>query len=1068
MQLPEHLELLLTDEPILDVYAYGRPWRVPEGCYEDAAARIEAVLADPRCRDLVTSDVKGYRSPLNPVLYDLNNLCDFLVGELAVHGGSRANLERELFAAHLTTSSPPSRLPGNWNCNSSDWFPPVGFSLGKLERCDLALDLLDTLLSVFEEIEPLRPRIEAIRDLAAQREPFADQDRTLSRGELRQTWMAAAGEEVTALLPELTGPLGLAQWIYSGLAAVHEQLREEAAGPEDLPTLLAGLVIQNKMTDVPVQLAVIAGLDTHRRTAARLAEIRADYKISQWQNAVTAWLSRGLMAGQADLCRAWLDLTVRFAAALWGLPNPPNHPGTIYVPVSAFQNNLRQLFAKRRVVPNPWVKRVAQLSDGYANGPGRSEAAGGNGGSGGSGTGAAGGAGEAGVAGGGSDAASGSAERAGSGGASGSGNGAAGAGGGSGNPGQGGAERSGEGSGNPGPGNPGPGGPAGRHQNSAADRAGPGPSPSPSSADPAGAAAIVGAGGVTSAAARAAAEQVAALNLGADLVGQEHLVTAIREVAAADGPVRLLLAGPDGTGKRDAARELERGLKRRPITSTVWLSANEFSGLRPAEAASLLRSHAGGTDGSALLIFEGLDLAGQDERCGAALLDELHLLIDVNDNLHVVGICEAGGVAALVDLNPALVQRLRVARSQEFTADGYAELFRRAAVERGAAVSPEVAEQAGIRLASTRRVGNLRNARIAVSLAGEAVNAARTRIAGGPAGTGTATGTGTGPGSGADAGVGAGRAGTGLVLTVADLAATAVTGPDSPALLELAALAGLASVKEEFELLVAQAKAAAMRRRRGLPEVQTTRHMVFLGNPGTGKTTVARLLGAVLKDLGLLDSGQLVEVSRGDLVGEYIGQTAPKVRAAVDQALGGVLFIDEAYALSRPTLGGNDFGQEALAELVKLMEDHHGEFVVIAAGYEQPMADFLSSNPGLASRFTATLRFADLGDGDLVAAFRTFARKAGFVLAEGAHDQLLELLAALPRGRAFGNARTMRNLFDRTVAQQAKRVTASRRSSAKALTELTAADVRAAGDAELATAGPAEPDERERPLGQYL
>jgi len=985
VQLPEHLELLLTDEPVLDVYSYG-PWRVPDGCYEETAERISSLLIDPRCADLVTSDVNGYRSPLNPVLYDLNNLCGFLVGELAVHGGSRANLERELFAAHLTTTSPPARLPVNWNCNSSDWFPPVGFSLGKGERCGLALDLLDELLGVFDLIEPLRPRIDAIRDLARLRAPYDATDRLLARGELRQAWMAGAPEEITAVLPELTGPLGLAEWIYSGLAAVHEQLREAAAGPEDLPTLLAGLVIQNKMADVPVQLAVIAGPEMHARTVRRHAELKADYKISDWQTAVSGWLSRALMAGQADLCRAWLDLTVRFAAALWGLPNSPSHPNTVYVPVTTFQNTLRQLFTVRRVVSNPWVERVAKLSAKAAA-------------------------------------------------------------------------------------------PAGLVVSLSAD------SRSGQSA------------GV--------AEQIAALDLGADLVGQEQLVTAIREVAASEGPVRLLLAGPDGTGKRDAARELERGLKRRPINSTVWLSANEFTGLRPSEAASLLRVHASGTDGSALLIFEGLDLAGQDERCGTALLDELHLLIDVNDDLHVIGICEAGGVAALTELNPALVQRLRVARSREFTAEGYAELFRRAAANQGARASAEVAEQAGVRLASTRRSGNLRNARIAVTLAAEAVEAARARTAAqealqaqqqaaqaGAQAAAKSEGTATleSGESGASGSLGSDTAAaveaTGdtaamtaamtaaasgeLVLTVADLTATTVTGPDSPALLELAALAGLSSVKEEFELLVAQAKTAALRRRRGLPEVQTTRHMVFLGNPGTGKTTVARLLAGVLKDLGLLATGQLIEVSRGDLVGEYIGQTAPKVRTAVDQALGGVLFIDEAYALSRQNLGSSDFGLEALAELVKLMEDHHGEFVVIAAGYEQPMTDFLGSNPGLASRFTATLRFADLSDAELLAAFRSFARKAGFVLTDGVDEELRDLLSGLPRGTGFGNARTMRNLFDRAVAQQAKRVTASRRSSAKALTELTAADLRAARTAELAGAASGEPDERERPLGQYL
>jgi SpoVK/Ycf46/Vps4 family AAA+-type ATPase len=249
----------------------------------------------------------------------------------------------------------------------------------------------------------------------------------------------------------------------------------------------------------------------------------------------------------------------------------------------------------------------------------------------------------------------------------------------------------------------------------------------------------------------------------------------------------------------------------------------------------------------------------------------------------------------------------------------------------------------------------------------------------------------------------------------------AVELPDDP-IAEIDRLIGLDAVKREVRLLVAEVKAEQMRRDAGIPIAAPARHMVFTGNPGTAKTTIARLVAAVYAKLGLLSSGHLVEVGRADLVAEYIGQTAPKVRAAVERALGGVLFIDEAYALT-PADSTRDFGQEAVAELLKLMEEQRADLVVIVAGYEQQMARFLEFNPGVAARFPTVLGFPDYSDDELVAIFEFMAAEAGFTLGKGVLDVVRAVLRVTPRGPSFGNARLMRNVLERAIAQQAQRIT---------------------------------------------
>ncbi|HWC80864.1 MAG TPA: right-handed parallel beta-helix repeat-containing protein [Pseudonocardiaceae bacterium] len=269
------------------------------------------------------------------------------------------------------------------------------------------------------------------------------------------------------------------------------------------------------------------------------------------------------------------------------------------------------------------------------------------------------------------------------------------------------------------------------------------------------------------------------------------------------------------------------------------------------------------------------------------------------------------------------------------------------------------------------------------------------------------------------------------------------TPPESTPLAELNALVGLDGVKQDVTSLVNLNKMAQRRKDAGLSVPPMARHLVFAGAPGTGKTTVARLYGAILTELGVLRSGHLIEVARADLVAQVIGGTAIKTTEAFNTALGGVFFIDEAYTLSSSKGGsGPDFGREAIDTLVKLMEDHRDDVVVIAAGYSANMREFMESNPGLESRFSRTIEFTNYTPAELVTIVRSQCARHDYRLDEDASDALFDYFERIPKDGTFGNGRTARKVFESMTDRQASRLATAVNVSTADLTLLTAEDLR--------------------------
>ncbi|MFJ2863351.1 right-handed parallel beta-helix repeat-containing protein [Kitasatospora sp. NPDC087314] len=484
----------------------------------------------------------------------------------------------------------------------------------------------------------------------------------------------------------------------------------------------------------------------------------------------------------------------------------------------------------------------------------------------------------------------------------------------------------------------------------------------------------------------------------------------------------LIFAGPPGTGKTTVARLYGAIL--------AELGVLRSGHLTEVARADLVASIVGGTAikttevfqsalGGVLFIDEAYTLSagsgGTGPDFGREAIDTLvKLMEDHRDDVVVIVAGYSDEMRSFLGSNPGLASRFsRTVEFRNYSAEELVTIVERAAAGHGYELADATREVLGTHFTRMPKGADFGNGRAARKVFEEMVDRQASRLAVladitdadlaqllpedlGEELAGAARSAGSG-GPGAERG--------------------------SDLLDQLRAMVGLSAAKEQVENLVNLITQVRRREEAGLPTARVSHHLVFAGPPGTGKTTVARLYGALLAELGVLPRGQLVETARADLVGRYIGHTAQLTRDAFERARGGVLFIDEAYTLTpRGGAAGGDFGQEAVDTLMKLMEDHRDEVVVIVAGYQEEMQGFLSSNPGLASRFSQQIAFDHYSADELVTIVRLQAEEAGYVCAPETLAALGELCATVPRDRNFGNGRFARQTLEAMVTRQAGRL----------------------------------------------
>ncbi|NUS74184.1 MAG: AAA family ATPase [Corynebacteriales bacterium] len=1148
-KLPEHLSLLLSDDLVFDLYSHG-PWRVPDGLFEQVRERARALNDDPAAAALAVELPEFFAEGTTVIGAELWSLLPFLIGSVAVRGGTACDLAYETMDHFVAEPRQPHR-GWIWTAGDTPYLPPAYWLLDEAgddpELRELAFTIACKCLDVFEGIEPLEPRRQALialHGLRAADPALAKLDLTAPLSALPELWAERADERILGVLPELLGPAGYLDWSASAFLAVHSRLLEKSPGVSSagpLPdidygiehdVMLACLLAQAEVSEVPAELAMSTGMTMFERVQHMFTKVKGDFDADRWHAKVRSWLARAVLAGEADACRAWLDMAIRTTGAVQGLPGPAVNPESS-IPVTAFQRDLRVLFAPRKAI-NPLLLRfstgeAALTTDPAAGLLGQPELA--------------------------------EAIR---------------------------TTVSEQYRGYDKPMRLLISGPESTGRTTAVDvlrRALATPDGPPEtiwisdqvfanmSASEAllhlaarirdlgsrdllvmtgldricgyercGAAvleelrrllrqrpklhavAICRPGGdtkifetnpalhhafrlvrtrefgdsaraelfqravtrrhaiagrtVTDAVVKMLAEMPGLLNLrGARLVEHvaERAITAaqardaieidvqdlphhlpVHGIGTADSPaaqlaawvgiepvkreVELLVAelraaklrkeagmpvpptarhlvftGGSGTGKTTVVGILGRMCADLGVLSSghmVTVDRSDVVGQHLGETtARVMRTidrALGGVlciEGAGSLVRPGHDL---DNARSRELVSALLTGIAAHSEDLIVVLCGAdAAVNGLLRSEPELSAMFaKIVRFPDLSHEDVVSLFEAKAVQAGFTLREGVLDKVRGLVRGVRPDATLANAHLAINLLERSVTMQSRRVL-------------------ADGIVDENESLHEIfVQDVPDTAVAMVRAnlPEDP-LAVIDGLIGLDSVKREVRLLIAEGKAERMRRDAGLPAATPTRHLVFNGNPGTAKTTIARLIAAVYAKLGLLSSGHLVEVSHADLIAEYVGQTAPKVRGAVERALGGVLFIDEAYALT-PSDSPNSYGPEAIAELVRLMEEYRDDLVVIVAGYENRMTKFLAANPGLASRFPTTVVFPDYLDDELVAIFETMARAQGYELPDDVPEAVRQILRRIPRDESFGNGRVMRNILDRAVAMQAERITA--------------------------------------------